>query len=342
MSELRQNLATREWVIIAPERMKGKPLVSDPNMLMEEMPGYEEKCPFCPANEDRFDNVEIDHIPHPDPSNVSGSPWLVRSIENKYKIFDEYASCPIGPSEFEREGIYNKFMGCGSHELVIESPVHNRTLANMDAHEVEAVVRAYISRFKALKQNPNNLLTVIFKNHGPRSGASQVHPHSQILGMRVVPNYLRFLINEATRYFDEQGVCVFCKIIDHELSDGRRVVYENDHFAAFVPYAATVPYEIQIIPKKHDSIVEDTSDDEIVQFAECLSACMSRLYKALSNPDFNLVMRNPPYPLSGVPFYHWHMQVIPHTKTPGGFERGARMHVNVTLPEECAEHLRSQ
>ena len=340
MSELRQNLATREWVIIAPERLKGKPLQAQKNSLMDEIPDYDENCPFCPANEDRFENIQIEYIPHPDPDNKAGSPWLARCIENKYKIFQEYSSRPARPTEFEQQGIYCKFTGCGSHELVISSPDHNKTFATMSQHEVEAVVDLYLRRFNKYKENPNNLLTIIFMNHGPRSGASQIHPHSQIVSMRVVPNYLRFLLDEATRYFDTKGICVFCKIIDFELQRDERVVYQNERFMSCVPFAAAVPYEVNIFPKVHDSLLGDMSDEEAVEFSDCLRKTMRKLYLALSNPDFNMVFRNPSYHLSGVPFYHWHVQIVPHVRLAGGFELGSRIMVNIVEPEESARVLR--
>ena len=338
MSQLRQNLTTREWVIVAPERLKGNSFLPSDNVLMDAVPDYDEACPFCPQNESRFDNVEIERVPAP--AGETDGPWLARCIENKYKIFDEYDSCPVGPEEFERDGIYCTFMGCGSHELIIESTRHNETFATMSQEEVENVVSLYVRRFNTLKENPNNLLCTIFKNHGPRSGASQIHPHSQILGMRVVPNHLRFLLEEARRFFDSSGICVFCKIIAFELEHGERIVYQNERFVACVPYAASVPFEVHVLPKVHDSLIGDMPDAEVVDFSDCLRVAMRKLYTTLANPDFNLLFRNPPYPLSRVPFYHWHVQILPHTKHPGGFEVGSRIGVNVVLPEESARILR--
>jgi UDPglucose--hexose-1-phosphate uridylyltransferase len=340
LSELRQNLATREWVIIAPERRKGKPLQSSPNALMDTLPVCSEDCPFCPKNEDRFDNAEIEHVPHPDPGNEANSPWLVRCIENKYKIFAEHESCPVEPTEFDRDGIYSKFIGCGSHELILESPLHNQTFATMSQQQVESIIGLYLRRFNVLKENPNNLLTIIFKNHGPRSGASQIHPHTQILAMRVVPNFLRYLLDEAARFFDNNGICVFCKILKFELEDSSRIVYQNERFVSLVPYAASVAYEIHIMPRSHDALFGDMSDSEVVDFADCLQKTMKKLYVTLSNPDFNIILKNPPYRLSGVPYYHWHLQIMPHTSIPGGFEMGSRIRVNVVAPEESAEVLR--
>ena len=116
--------------------------------------------------------------------------------------------------------------------------------------------------------------------------------------------------------------------------------FSSSEFVSYVPYAASEPYETHIFPKRHDSLFGDMSDEEAHAFSECLMVTMRRLYKALSTPDFNLVLRNPPYPLSGVPFYHWHLQIVPHTSLPGGFELGSRIRVNVVSPEESAAGLR--
>ncbi len=334
MSELRQNLANKEWVIIAPERLKGKSLSSrlEPP---PELPEYSDGCPFCPGNEERFPNIEIERIQ--DGTGV----WKVLCVENKYKIFAPHSICPLQPTEFEDDGIYHRFQGCGNHELVIESAKHNNCFARMALSEIEDVVRMYIGRFQKLGNNPNNLLTMIFKNHGNLSGASQKHPHTQIVSMRVVPNYVRFLLDEARRYFDNNGICVFCKMIDFEIESGRRIVCENERFVALTPYASMSAYELQILPKKHDALFSDMDEPEISDFAACLRVCMKKLCGALSNPDFNMVLRNPPYRLSGVPFYHWHLQIIPRIGTSGGFEQGSRMNVNVVYPEAAAEDLRS-
>jgi len=333
MSELRQNLATREWVVIAPERLKGKSLIKEPNRLLDVLPEYEESCPFCPGNEKKFIHIQKDLI-------MKNNEWTVKGIENKYRIFKKYDDA--GLKEFNNEGIYLNYEGYGEHELVIEHNKHNKSFAVMENIEVENVIEMYLRRFNDLKKNPNNQLTMIFKNNGIFAGASQKHPHSQIVSLRVIPNYLRTLLDEATRYFDNHGICVFCKIIEYEKKEQKRIVFENSEFNSFVPYAASTPYEVCILPKKHDSVFRDTTSNEVTCLAECLKITMNKIYKCLSNPDYNLILRNPPYSLAGVLFYHWHIQIIPRISKPGGFELGTRMNVNVVYPEKAAEDLRKE
>lgn len=336
MSEIRQDLATRQWVIVAPDRLKGKKFEPHTNPLLDTWPDYDANCPFCPANADRFPNVEIDRITSDDKYG-----WKSICIENKYKIMSDQPECPVAPSEFDKEGIYYKFIGCGHHDLVIESPIHNKSFAVMTQDEVEPSVQLYVNRFKRLGDNPNNLLTIIFKNHGAASGASQKHPHSQIVASRVVPNHVRNLVDESRRYFDNEGVCVHCKIIDFELKKKNRIIYENDRYVSLSPYAAPVPFQINIYPKVHESNLGTLNKVHIRDFSDCLRVTMRKLYLRLKNPDFNIIFRNPPYQDINVPYCHWFAQIAPHCVTPGGFEMGSRMHVNVLSPEVAAKELRA-
>ena len=335
MSELRQRLDSGEWVIMAPERLKGKTLSKVSNLAHDTLPVHDQNCPFCIGNDDRFDNVEIDRI-----NCAVTNDWTVRCLENKFQIFSNHDLLPPEPREFVKDGIYNKFSRYGNHELVIESAEHNKTLGNMTHDEVSNVVEMYYKRYKALN-NDINTHTIIFKNHGPMSGASQKHPHSQIVSMMVVPEHTRSLINGAIEYYDRHGRCVFCTIIEHEQKVNDRVIYQNDKFIALTPYASSVPYEIEIYPKKHEADFSVMHGEDIIEFSDCLRIVMRKLYKALSNPDYNIIFRNPPYHLSKVLYYHWHLKIVPYLITPGGFELGTAMGVNILTPEEAAETLRN-
>lgn len=336
MSELRQDLATRHWVIIAPDRLKGESFQTCLNPLLDTWPEYEENCPFCPGNHERYQNIELDRIPADDEYG-----WKALCIENKFKIMSGQPGCPVAPTEFERDGIYYKFAGHGHHDLIIESPVHNKSYAVMTHEEAVPAVELYVRRFKKLSEDPNNLLTIIFKNHGPKSGASQRHPHSQIVTSRVVSNHVRNLIDESRRYFDNEGVCVHCKIVDFELKNKTRIIYENDRFVSFSPFAAAVPFQIDLYPKTHQSNFGELDRQHIEDLSDCLRVTMRKLYLRLSNPDFNIIFRNPPYHDTDVPYCHWFIQLGPHCVTPGGFEIGSRMHVNVLPPETAAAELRA-
>lgn len=336
MSELRQNLATKEWVIISSERAE------KPNAVLNKITSipvsdkeYVADCPFCPHNEDRFpveENYRVD--------DGNGN-WLIRVIENKYKILDRFTSCPLVPDAFEKEGIYQKLKGCGSHELVIDTSKHNRTLTDMTRDEIKNIIAVYVERYTAFQKNPNNLIAIIFKNYGVLAGQTQPHSHTQIVGSRVVPLYTRALLHEAERHFDTYGSCVFCDMLHYELKEKIRLVCQNDEYVAFVPYAAGAEHETWIMPAWHKAGLQGMEGRKIDSLADILHAVLNKFCTSLNNPDFNFVIRTAPYPLSDVPFYHWHIQLMPRTKILGGFERGTRIQVNTVLPETSAQILRA-
>lgn len=335
MSELRQNLATKEWVIISAERAK------KPNAVLHKIIGtpasdkaYDPECPFCPGNEDRFPLEERYRV-----DDGSGS-WIVRTIDNKFKILDRFPTCPVVPDAFEKEGIYHKLSGCGSHELVIDTHKHNKTITDLSRDEIKTIVAVYLNRYTTFQKNPNNLITILFKNYGVLAGQTQPHSHTQVVGSRIIPLYTRSLLHEAERHFDTFGSCVFCDILRYETEQKKRVVYHNDDYLAFVPYAAGAEHEVWIVPKLHKAGLHAMQGQLIDNLADTLQVVLTAFRISLENPDFNFVIRTAPYALSDVPFYHWYIQIMPRTKILGGFERGTRIQVNTIVPEDSARMLR--
>lgn len=333
MSELRQNLASREWVVIAPGRAK-KPKSLDVSIakIRASDKVRDPSCPFCPGNDTEFPLEEKFRIDGPEGA------WKTRVIDNKFKLFAADL-CSLNPEPFLNEGIYKKLDACGGHELIIETPEHNKTIIDMSREEVKNIILAILNRYHAFRKS-GNLITLIFKNYGAMAGQSQIHSHTQIVNSRIVPSYVRLLLNEAQRYFDDNGTCVFCDILHYELENGRRLICENENYAAFVPYAAGSEHETWIMPKYHCPGLDALEGGKIDRLADILRIVFKKFYKAIEDPDFNFVIRNAPYPLIGVPYYHWHIELLPTVKIIGGFERGTRIPVNTASPEESAKLLR--
>lgn len=334
MSELRQNLATREWVIIAPGRSKKPKSVNvDIAKIRASEKVHDPSCPFCPGNEETSPVEEKFRIDGPQ------GDWKVRVINNKFKIFAAEL-CSIKPEPFLNDGIYKKLKACGEHELIIETPQHNKMIMDMSEEEVKNIILAILNRYQMFGRNSGNLITLIFKNYGIMAGQTQIHSHTQIVNSRIVPSYIRLLLNEAQAYFDDNGTCVFCDMLNYELKEGQRLIYENKDYAAFVPYAAGAEHETWIMPKYHGAGLDLLTDTKVDHLADILRVVFEKFYSAIEDPDFNFVIRNAPYPLAGVPFYHWHIQLLPQTKIVGGFERGTHIPVNTVYPEESAKLLR--
>ncbi|MDP3024629.1 MAG: galactose-1-phosphate uridylyltransferase [candidate division Zixibacteria bacterium] len=332
MPEIRQNRATKEWVIIATERAK-RP---DDFQAREEkipVPAFDPDCPFCPGNESRTPGEIVSFRQAGTQKDKPG--WWVRIIPNKFA-----AVSPGVELMRETEGFFLKMGGYGRHEVIIESPQHNLSLGNMRLKQVEEVCLVYRERYIELSAEKDIKIVIIFRNHGKAAGTSLVHPHSQLIAMPLVPTHIRHLLEEATRYYDDHGSCVFCDMIKEELEFKKRVILETESFVAFSPFASQVPFGIWIVPKEHNAGFGNITTDEAKKLAFILREVLSRLHTKLSDPDYNLVLHTAPIRDSNEDFYHWYIQILPRLTTPAGFELGSGVYINTSLPEETAEFLK--
>ena len=331
---LRQDVATRTWSIIATERAKRPDDFTKGREEPTSLDSYDPECPFCPGNEE-MTPAEVFSIRSP----ADEASWRVRVVPNKFAAL----TVPDRLSDSRkrtRRGLYLEMCGCGEHEVVIETPDHSKTIATMTDEEVSGIVRTYRERFLDLDRSDWNQMIIIFRNQGERAGTSLMHPHSQIIGTPVVPEEIRRRLEEAQRYYDDHGTCVYCDILDHEISEGTRLVCENAGFAAICPFASTVPYEAWILPRRHASSFGVLSDSEADLLARILRQTLQRLYRLLRNPDYNYVIRSAPHHSAGEPHFHWYVEILPRLTTRAGFEIGSGMNINVLAPEDAARQLR--
>jgi UDPglucose--hexose-1-phosphate uridylyltransferase len=238
-------------------------------------------------------------------------------------------------------GLHKNVNGVGTHEVIIETPIHNLTTATMPLEQLKEVIQVYKDRFLEIYRDQRVEHVILFKNSGAASGTTIEHPHSQVVGIPVTPVHIRSRIENAMRFFDDTGECLMCRIIKDELNEGTRIVMDTKHFTAFVPYAALSPFHTWIFPKKHSGFFADMQSDEIWDIASTLKSIMARLYHGLNNPDFNCVVMsgNPSDVNSG--FIHWYLSIVPRVAMASGFELGSGMYINSLIPEKVAEYLRN-
>lgn len=335
MPEFRQNLATKEWIIIAAERGKRPEDFTRSRPPMVELPAYAPTCPFCPGNEGMTPEPILTL-----PASRPDTPWDVRVVPNKFPALVAGGD-PTCLACSTHVGPYLRRQGIGHHEVVIETPIHHEDLAMLDLPHFTHVIEAYSQRYNALIKYPSTELVVIFRNHGEKAGTSIIHPHSQIVASSVVPFPVRNRLYEGQRYFDATGRCVYCDMVAFELADGSRVVMDNEHYVALTPYASSVPYEIILLPKHHGATFGSLHQDETHDLAEVLRNLLGRLWRLLDDPDYNFVIDTAPDHMAGVPFYHWHLEIYPKLTTPAGFEIGSGIQINIVTPEQAAEQLRA-
>jgi UDPglucose--hexose-1-phosphate uridylyltransferase len=205
---------------------------------------------------------------------------------------------------------------------------------------VEEVLLAYRERYLALREDPRIKLIIVFKNHGDAAGTSLDHPHSQLVGTSVVRSNIRKKLEEAARYYDDHGRCVYCDSIKEELKFGKRIVMETKRFVVLQSFASRSPFETWIVPKEHQASFGLISMEDSKGFAKVLKTTFFKLYSKLNNPDYNYVIHTAPIKDEQEDYYHWHLQIIPRLTTPTGFEMGSGIYINVSFPEETAQFLR--
>ncbi|MDD5044589.1 MAG: galactose-1-phosphate uridylyltransferase [Candidatus Omnitrophica bacterium] len=327
MSELRYNLITRDWVIIATERAKRPKDFLKAGKEKKILPEYRPDCPFCPGNEAKTPGETL--------RLGSESAWKVRSV---YNLFG--ALSPDTQPGRKISGIYLSMQGSGNHEVIIEHPRHDMMIPLMKDEEVGDIIRAYKNRYLSLASDKGIEAIIIFKNHGSSAGTSLEHPHSQLVATPIVPPQIRSRVSAAMNYFDSTGRCIFCKTLEEELKEKARIVLETDKFVSFMPYASYAPFMTWIFPRRHVASFGEINDAEIKDLAINLKNTLQKLYYGLDNPDFNYAIRSMPVKESGTEYLHWYLSIIPRLTQPAGFELGSGIFINTSLPEESAEFLR--
>lgn len=295
-----------------------------------EQPAFSPSCPFCPGNEAM---TQLETLSYCDQNTGR---WRVRAFSNRFP-----ALTPEGSTKRrEEENFFLGMDGVGAHEVIVETPLHNKPLALMTDSEVEDVLRAYHERYNALSQMPSVRLVILFKNHGPSAGTSMEHPHSQLVATPVVPRHIRIQYEVATRHYDNTGRCLYSDLVARELRVGKRTVTETKRFVVFHPFASHLPFETWIVPRIHRACFGNASAEDLVDLAHVLRITLLKIYRGLNNPDFNLAINTAPVGDENKNYYLWHLRIIPRLVETAGFEMGSGININTALPEETAPFIR--
>lgn len=327
MTELRQNIITGEWVIIGKERARRPDEFIRPPKQVPPLPPFDHECPFCPGNE-AMSAEETFRVRDQDG-------WKVRVVRNKFP-----ALSPEGDRLRQVDGIHRSMSGVGFHEVVIEHRRHDLSPALYAVEDLAKVLDAYRQRYVELRKDSRIEAIIIFKNHGESAGTSLQHPHTQIAATPIVPTQIRQRMDEAIRFFDETGECVFCATLKRELADQRRIVASTKSFVAFIPYAALSPFHLWIFPVRHCSSFDDINDSELSELAVTLHTVLAKLWHGLNDPDYNFAIRSIPAREGQREYFHWYLTIVPRVVRTAGFEIGSGMYINTSLPEESARFLR--
>ena len=330
MPELRKDPVTGLWVIISTDRRKrpGEFRIEPVRPTMAEG----DFCPFDAGHESAT-RPEVFAYRHGTAPNAPG--WDLRVVPNMFPVLQVE-----GGLDRAGEGMFDKMNGIGAHEVIIETPDHQQTLATMGDEGVERVLTAFRDRITDLRQDRRFRYIVVFKNYGTAAGATLDHSHSQLIALPVVPRQVREEVDGARRHFAEKERCVFCDILRQELADGSRVVAENADVVALAPYAPRFPFETWFVPRRHGARYEEAPRHEYGALARILRDVLRRMNRMLEMPAYNLLLNNAPFGEDVGECYHWHVELMPRLTRVAGFEWGTGFYINPTAPEEAARVLR--
>lgn len=333
MSELRYEPVTRRWVIIATERAK-RPSDFAPPEQPKKKEGQE--CPFCPGNEALTPPEVMAYREGGTAPNTPG--WQVRVVPNKYPALDPAAElAPV------RRDFFHSQTGAGSHEVIVETPHHERTFAVQEPEEIATALRAWQERYTELGRDKRLLYAQIFKNHGAIAGASLEHPHSQLIATPMVPVAVETRLANTRAYYDEHGRCFYCDALETEEREGTRLVYRDENVVAFCPFASKFPLEVWFLPRRHQDSFALATRAQLSSLAQALRFVTRRLFEGMQDPPFNLILNSAPY--RGGDYhasFHWHLELLPRLTIIAGFELGTGMYINPTPPEMAGDFFRAE
>lgn len=327
LSELRHDLLTGDWVVVATARAR-RP---------EQFIAHDRPQPVYDPLQDPFADPEAsgqekDVLIYRD----SVGEWTTRVFPNKYPAFAPNAI----PHDLS-EGPYFAMSGFGYHEIVVTRHPQ-RHFALLRTEELAEVIDAYQERYRELMTQRSIRSINIIHNHGERAGASVIHPHSQIFATTVLPPIVRQEIAEAERYWKQNHVSLFDIIAEYEIETKARVIYHNDDFLVYCPFASERAFEVRILPRKAQPYFERLVPSQKQSLADALSMALRVLHLALDNPDYNFYFHTAPCDGASHDHYAWHIDILPHTSVPGGFEFSTSIEISTIRPEDAAAYLRAK
>jgi len=284
-------------------------------------------CPFCPGSGKVPEYYDVLKYDNDFPTLMPGPPEPDPVGSNLYKTKKAYGKC----------------------EVVLYSSDHTVTLPQLSVDHLEKLIDLWTERFVALSQYPNHQYVMIFENRGEECGVTMPHPHGQIYAYSWIPLKIRTELENCQTYYANQGTCLICDMNQAELDFQKRMIYENEHFLAYIPFFTDYPYGLFIVSKNHKTALSDFTREEKRSLAEMLkkmTGAMDILFDRLF-PYMMVIHQRPVNGETVEEFYHFHIEFYTPLRDVGKLkyyassEMGAWALANPQAVEETSEHLRN-
>ncbi len=321
MSQLRLDPLTGRWVVISLDRFDRPSDFARRSLPVEADP--QRPCPFCPGHEG----------PVPASLETYGPEggWLVRVVPNLFPAFsgtEPMAVDHLGP-------VFTQAPASGIHEVLVLSPSHDETWADLSDQHAALVMAAIRDRTAEHAAVPGLRYSQVIVNAGREAGASLVHPHGQLLAMSFVP---REISDEQAGFARFEGSCLLCTTIEAEEETGYRIVLTDEHTVTLCPYWSSTAYEMLIIPRTHQAHLHRTTGSDLASVGHSIRRSLAALGDRLGDVAYNVVFHSAPFHSESE--FHWHVHVLPKVSTFAGFELGTGVPINICPPETAANELR--
>jgi UDPglucose--hexose-1-phosphate uridylyltransferase len=291
----RLNLLTGDWVLVSPDRARRPWLGQVEKTSEDRLPAFDPTCYLCPGNRR---------------ANGAVNPAYTQTF-----VFDnDFAALllPEGEAEAPQSGLFTAEPESGICRVMCFSPDHSLTLPELAHAQVEAVIRAWTEQTAGLGGTPGVRYVQVFENKGAMMGCSNPHPHSQIWATGHIPNEPAKELACQEEYLKSHGSCLLCDYIQAEHAKGERIVAQNEHFTALLPFWAVWPFEVMLLSQRHLSSLTDLVSQEVSGLADIMQQVTVR-YDNLFEVSFPYSMGFHQAPFDGktYPGQHFHAHYYP-------------------------------
>ncbi len=322
---LRKDLVTGQWVVVAPARKSTPRDVAHATVVVR---GAAE-CPFCVGNEAMTGTL---HEARYDDAGL----WLARAVDNRFPmVADGEEARGAGPAAL----CPGDRPARGSHEVVIETRAHDSDLARVTPDQAALVLGLYRDRWNALARRPEARAVALFKNRGPRSGASLHHPHGQIVSLPVTPAGIRLRDRVARRTWQRTATVPLDLEHTRARRDGR-LIAALPGWDLFAPWAPARGHTVWLVPTEPVGHFGALTDRALPALARSLLDALQRQQAATDGADYNLVVRAPARRHWAAPWARTWLEIITRRGGDAGFELSTGLHVAAVAPEETADLFR--
>jgi len=324
LNEFREDLVSGEWVLFATGRAR-RPGEENKRKRLSQS---EENCPFENLEESGNEIVATY-------SDKAGTDWIAKVIKNKFPAVMEGEDGNI-----RQIGPFKALKGTGLHEVLVLRD-HKRDFYDFSGEEVAEIFRIYQKCYLATLDSGSRKYTLIFHNHGAQAGATVQHPHSQIISIPILPPDVKRSVDGSENFYRKHGRKIYDMMLEWEIGEKKRIVYENENFVVFCPFVSKAEYEVRIFSREGHAHFEKMPEELFTDLGDAFNAAFKKIGKALDKPDYNFFIHTSPINYSRAhEFYSWHIEILPKVASVGAFELASGMEINVVDPDEAAKLFR--